>query len=101
MVEHFIQENADPSAKRDLERWLERLVPDGDPFYSHDTECPDDMPGRIQAALTATSLPVPIRSRGARGHWARGRGSICGNIAGAARGGNSSCTSARDEMTPI
>jgi len=39
-----IQENADPSAKRDLERWLNRLVPEGDPFYSHDAEGPDDMP---------------------------------------------------------
>ena len=55
-----IQENADPSARRDLERWLDRLVPDGDPFYSHDTEGPDDMPGHIKAALTAASLSVPV-----------------------------------------
>jgi secondary thiamine-phosphate synthase enzyme len=55
-----IQENADPSAKRDLERWLDRLVPDGDPFYRHDAEGPDDMPGHIKAALTATSLSIPI-----------------------------------------
>ena len=55
-----IQENADPSAKRDLERWLNRLVPDGDPFYSHDTEGPDDMPAHVKAALTATSLSIPI-----------------------------------------
>jgi secondary thiamine-phosphate synthase enzyme len=55
-----IQENADPSAKRDLERWLNRLVPEGDPFYSHDTEGPDDMPSHIKAALTATSLSIPI-----------------------------------------
>ena len=55
-----IQENADPSAKRDLERWLDRLVPDGDPFYRHDTEGPDDMPGHIKAALTATSLSIPV-----------------------------------------
>jgi secondary thiamine-phosphate synthase enzyme len=38
-----VQENADPTAKRDLERWLNRLVPEGDPFYSHDAEGPDDM----------------------------------------------------------
>lgn len=56
----IIQENADPSAKRDLERWLDRLVPDGDPFYSHDTEGPDDMPGHIKAALTASSVSIPI-----------------------------------------
>jgi len=55
-----IQENADPSAKRDLERWLDRLVPDGDPFYSHDSEGPDDMPGHLKAALTATSVSIPV-----------------------------------------
>ena len=55
-----IQENADPSAKRDLERWLDRLVPDGDPFYEHDTEGPDDMPGHIKAALTCASLSIPV-----------------------------------------
>ena len=55
-----IQENADPSARRDLERWMERTVPDGDPFYTHDTEGPDDMPAHIRAALTATSLSIPV-----------------------------------------
>ena len=55
-----IQENADPSAKRDLERWLNRLVPDGDPFYTHDAEGPDDMPSHLKAALTATSLSIPV-----------------------------------------
>ena len=55
-----IQENADPTAKQDLERWLNRLVPEGDPFYEHDTEGPDDMPAHIKAALTATSLSIPV-----------------------------------------
>jgi secondary thiamine-phosphate synthase enzyme len=55
-----IQENADPSAKGDLERWIARLVPEGDPFYTHDTEGPDDMPAHIRAALTNTSLSIPI-----------------------------------------
>ena len=55
-----IQENADPTARRDLERWLNRLVPDGDPFYTHDAEGPDDMPSHIKAALTATSISIPI-----------------------------------------
>ena len=65
-----IQENADPSAKRDLERWLDRLVPDGDPFYSHDTEGPDDMPAHIKAALTSASLSIPIsQSKLALGTW--------------------------------
>jgi len=56
----LIQENADPTAKQDLERWLNRLVPEGDPFYRHDAEGPDDMPAHIKSALTATSLAVPI-----------------------------------------
>jgi secondary thiamine-phosphate synthase enzyme len=65
-----IQENADPTAKRDLERWLARLVPEGDPFYQHDTEGPDDMPAHIKAALTATSLSVPVMGRRlALGTW--------------------------------
>lgn len=55
-----IQENADPSARHDLERWLARLVPEGDPLYTHTTEGPDDMPSHIRAALTATSLGIPI-----------------------------------------
>jgi secondary thiamine-phosphate synthase enzyme len=66
----LVQENADPSAKRDLERWLDRLVPDGDPFYRHDTEGPDDMPGHIKAALTATSLSIPLlQSKLVLGTW--------------------------------
>lgn len=65
-----IQENADPTAKADLERWLDRLVPEGDPFYDHDAEGPDDMPAHIKAALTATSLSIPIvRKRLALGAW--------------------------------
>jgi secondary thiamine-phosphate synthase enzyme len=65
-----IQENADPTAKRDLERWLNRLVPEGDPFYSHDAEGPDDMPSHIKAALTACSLSIPIHGKKlALGQW--------------------------------
>ncbi len=56
-----IQENADPSAQDDLERWLARLVPEGDPLYRHTSEGPDDMPAHIKAALSATSLSVPVR----------------------------------------
>ena len=66
----LIQENADPSAKHDLERWLARLVPEGDPFYTHDAEGPDDMPGHIRAALTQTSVSIPIvDARLALGTW--------------------------------
>ena len=65
-----IQENADPTAKQDLERWLNRLVPEGDPFYQHDAEGPDDMPAHIKAALTQTSLSIPIvDGRLALGTW--------------------------------
>jgi secondary thiamine-phosphate synthase enzyme len=55
-----IQENADPSARHDLERWLERLVPEGDALFTHTAEGPDDMPAHVKAALTATSLVIPI-----------------------------------------
>ena len=66
----LIQENADPSAKHDLERWLARLVPEGDPFYTHDAEGPDDMPAHIRAALTATSISIPIvKQELALGTW--------------------------------
>ena len=65
-----IQENADPSAKHDLERWIARLVPEGDPIYTHDTEGPDDMPAHIRAALTASSLSIPVVDRTlALGTW--------------------------------
>jgi len=55
-----IQENADPSARHDLERWFNRLVAEGDPLYTHTAEGPDDMPAHIKAALTATTLGIPI-----------------------------------------
>jgi secondary thiamine-phosphate synthase enzyme len=58
-----IQENADPSARHDLERWLARLVPENDSLYTHTAEGPDDMPSHIRAALTATSLGIPIQGQ--------------------------------------
>ncbi|AMX02481.1 secondary thiamine-phosphate synthase enzyme YjbQ [Microbulbifer thermotolerans] len=57
----LIQENADPSARTDLENWLNRLVPEGDRLYTHTLEGPDDMPAHIKAALTATSLSIPVK----------------------------------------
>ncbi len=66
----LIQENADPSAQRDLERWLERLVPEQDPLYTHTAEGPDDMPAHVKSALTATHLSIPIiGGRLALGTW--------------------------------
>lgn len=65
-----IQENADPSARRDLEGWLNRLVPEKDPLFTHTQEGPDDMPSHVKTALTATSLVIPvIRGRLALGTW--------------------------------
>lgn len=57
----FINENADPDVRADLERFLSRLVPDGDAIYAHTDEGPDDMPAHVRAVLTATSLGVPVR----------------------------------------
>ena len=57
----LVQENYDPSAQRDLEVWLNRLVPENDPLYTHTMEGPDDMPAHIKASLTATSLSIPYR----------------------------------------
>ena len=66
----LIQENADPSARQDLESWLNRLVPEDDDLYTHTTEGPDDMPAHIKSALTATSLSIPMRDgRLALGTW--------------------------------
>jgi len=90
----LVQENADPSAKRDLEHWLNRLVqenfvgnkiwrasarPEGegqdgpsqnDPLYTHQNEGPDDMPGHIKSALTATQISIPVsEGRLALGTW--------------------------------
>jgi len=64
-----IQENADPSVLRDLKDFFERIVPEDFP-YAHDTEGPDDMPAHIRAALTQTSLSVPIvNGKMALGTW--------------------------------
>lgn len=56
----LIQENFDPSARVDLEAWLNRLVPENDPLYTHTLEGPDDMPAHIKSALTAVSVSIPI-----------------------------------------
>ena len=65
-----IQENADPSARRDLEDWLNRLVPEDDGHFTHTLEGPDDMPSHIKAALTSTTLSIPIlNARLALGTW--------------------------------
>ena len=65
-----IQENADPSARRDLEDWLERLAPENDPRYTHTAEGPDDMPSHLRSAVTKTSETIPVvDGRLALGTW--------------------------------
>ena len=53
-------ENADPAVRRDLETFMARHVPDGDPMFTHTAEGPDDMPAHVRCALTQTSLGVPV-----------------------------------------
>jgi secondary thiamine-phosphate synthase enzyme len=55
-----LQENADPDVQSDLEKFFSRLVPEGDSIYGHTTEGPDDMPAHVRAALTQTSLSIPV-----------------------------------------
>jgi secondary thiamine-phosphate synthase enzyme len=55
-----IMENADPSARRDLEKFFENLVPEDTPWFIHTQEGPDDMPSHIRMALTRTSEVIPI-----------------------------------------
>ena len=55
-----LMENADPSARRDLEHWMERLVPENDPDFTHTYEGADDMPSHIKMALTRTSETIPF-----------------------------------------
>ena len=55
----IIPENADPDVLRDLETFFRRIAPEGD-HYRHEDEGPDDMPAHIRAALTQTSLSIPV-----------------------------------------
>lgn len=66
----LVCENADPQVLRDLERFMQRLVPDGDPLFQHVEEGADDMPAHVRAVLTNTDLSLPIRAgRLALGTW--------------------------------
>lgn len=56
----IIQENADPQVQVDLDNYMGRLVPDGDPIYEHTAEGPDDMAAHVRSALTSTTLSIPI-----------------------------------------
>ncbi len=65
-----ITENADPEVRRDLERFAQRLAPDGDALFRHDTEGPDDMPAHLRNLFAGYELTLPIRDgRLALGTW--------------------------------
>jgi secondary thiamine-phosphate synthase enzyme len=66
----ILMENADPSARRDLERWFDRLVREDDPDFIHTHEGPDDMPSHIRMALTRSSEVIPVHAgRMTLGTW--------------------------------
>ena len=66
----LIQENADPSARHDMERWLEKIAPENDPAYTHTDEGPDDMPSHLRSLVTKTSETIPVvAGRAALGTW--------------------------------
>lgn len=66
----LIQENADPSVRRDLERYFAALAPEGDSLYEHDAEDPDDMPAHLRTALTQVQLSIPVEhGRMVLGTW--------------------------------
>ncbi len=58
----LISENADPAVHSDLDAFMARLCPDGDPLFRHTAEGPDDMPSHVRSALTQTSLGIPVRA---------------------------------------
>ena len=66
----LIQENADSGVRRDLERFMARICPDGDSIFEHDYEGPDDMPAHVRTALTAVNLSIPVaKGRMTLGTW--------------------------------
>jgi secondary thiamine-phosphate synthase enzyme len=63
-------ENADPDVMRDLETFMSRQVPDGDPMFVHTAEGPDDMPAHVRSILTQSDLNLPVsRGQCALGTW--------------------------------
>lgn len=66
----MVCENADPDVRRDLETFMARLAPDGDPMFTHTAEGPDDMPAHVRSVLTHSDLTIPVRDgRCALGTW--------------------------------
>ncbi|MFW5942456.1 MAG: secondary thiamine-phosphate synthase enzyme YjbQ [bacterium] len=57
-----LNENADPTVRRDMESHFDEMVPENAPYYTHTMEGPDDMPAHIKAVLLGSSLTIPIRN---------------------------------------
>ena len=65
-----INENADPDVRGDMERWLDRAIPENAPYYQHTAEGDDDMPAHLKTAVLGTDITIPIRNgRLALGTW--------------------------------
>lgn len=65
-----INENADPTVRKDFEMYFNKAVPENDPDYLHDDEGPDDMPAHLKAAMLGSSVTIPIHNgRPALGTW--------------------------------
>jgi len=65
-----INENADPTVRKDIEMYFNKIAPENDPEYQHDDEGPDDMPAHLKAAMLGSSVTIPIRNRRlALGTW--------------------------------
>jgi len=65
-----INENADPTVRKDFEMYFNKAVPENDPDYAHDDEGSDDMPAHLKAALLGSSVTIPVRNgRFALGIW--------------------------------
>ena len=66
----LLTENADPDVRRDLESFMGRLAPDGDPIYRHTAEGPDDMSAHVRSVLTQSAVSLPVsRGRCRLGVW--------------------------------
>jgi secondary thiamine-phosphate synthase enzyme len=65
-----INENADPDVRADVERWIDRAIPENAPYFEHTTEGPDDMPAHIKSIVVGSGVTIPIRNgRLALGTW--------------------------------
>ena len=65
-----INENADPTVRKDFEMYFNKMAPENDPDYKHDDEGPDDMPAHLKASMLGHSVMIPVRNgKLALGTW--------------------------------